>query len=93
VPGVVSSDVEIVSVEVPDPLEVRVMLDGLRPALGELSEIPDELTDADIVTVPEKPLELVRVIVDVPDDPALRVIVVGFAAMLKSGAGGGGGDA
>ncbi len=76
-------------VAVPEPLEARVILDGLRPTLGELSETPDELTDAERLTVPENPLMLVRVIVDVPDYPALRVIVVGFAAMLKSGAGGG----
>ena len=92
-PGVVSSDVETVMVAVPEPLEARVILDGLRPTLGELSEIPDEPTDADRLTVPLNPLMLERVIVDVPDDPGLRVIVVGFAAMLKSGADGGGGDA
>ncbi len=69
--------------EVPDPPEDRVTLDGLIDALRPVTE----LAERDIV--PEKPLRLKRAIVEVPDEPACIVKLDGLEAMPKSGGGGG----
>ncbi len=57
--------VETVSVEVLEPPEERVTLVGLREAVGPVGE-----TDLDRETVPPKPAMLVRVMAEVPADPA-----------------------
>jgi hypothetical protein len=69
----------IVSVDVPVPPEERETLEGLSERPSPLGELV-----ADRVTGPAKPLRLVRVIVEVEDDPALILIEDGFAVMLKS---------
>lgn len=63
------------------PLEPAdsVMLDGLSDASG-----PDGDTAAERVTVPEKELRLMRVIVLVPDEPGVRLSEDGFADIEKS---------
>ncbi len=53
---------------------------ALSVAEGPLGE-----TVAVRLTLPEKPLRLVRVIVEFPDDPCTMLKVVGLEAMLKSG--------
>jgi len=90
VPGVVRRLVETLRVEEPVPLAASVTLVGLSEAVGSLSEIGPAAVAVRVV-VPVNPLRLVSEIVDEPEDPALRLILVGFAVMLKSGAGGGGG--
>lgn len=67
-------------VELPAPLDVRSTVDGFRLADG-----PDGNTMADRLIVPEKPLRLVILTVEVPEDPWVIVRDVGFAEMLKSG--------
>jgi hypothetical protein len=47
---------------------------------------PDGATDSVRVIVPENPLKLVRVRVELPEEPAMRVRLFGFAAKEKSGA-------
>jgi len=54
-----------VSVDVPVPPLVRVMLEGLRDALR-----PEGETFADRETVPVKPLRLVKVMVETAEEPA-----------------------
>jgi len=55
----------MVSVELPEPPELRVTVDGFRVAVA-----PDDgRTELESVTVPEKPLRLVRLIVEVPGEP------------------------
>jgi hypothetical protein len=54
-----------VSVDVPEPPELRVTVEGLSEVVS-----PEGETAAESVTVPENPLKLARLIVDVPDDPA-----------------------
>ena len=53
------------SVEVPEPPEVKVTLVGLRDTV----EPDGGLTAHDRVAVPEKPLRLPRLIVDIADEP------------------------
>ncbi len=53
-----------VRVEVADPPEGTMTLTGLREGVG-----PDGETVAAKLTVPLKPLMLVTVMVDVPDEP------------------------
>ena len=53
-----------VSVELPELPEVRVTVDGLRDAVD-----PEGRTEVASVTVPENPLRLARLIVDVPEKP------------------------
>jgi len=78
-PGV---DEETVSVDVPDPPEVSVMLvwlsDAVEPAKGT--------TEVERVTVPEKPLRLFRLIVDDPDELDWTVSDDVLVEMPKSGA-------
>ena len=61
------------------PPEERETLDGLRERLSPLGELV-----ADRTTVPAKLLRLVRVIVEVEEDPAFMLSEDGFAVMLKS---------
>ena len=70
------------SVELPELPEVRVTVDGLVDAVD-----PEGRTEVASVTVPENPLRLARLIVDVPVEPGVRLREVGAAEMLKSGAG------
>ncbi len=55
---------ETVRVDDPDPPEDRTTLVGLREGAS-----PEGETVAESATVPEKPLRLARLIVEVPDDP------------------------
>ena len=54
-----------VNVDVPVPPLVRVMLEGFRDAVS-----PGEETFVERETVPVKPLRLVRVMVEVAEEPA-----------------------
>jgi hypothetical protein len=69
-----------VSVDVPVPPLVRMILEGLSDAVRPEGET---LVESD--TVPVNPLRLVRVMVEVAEEPAGIVIVVGLAEMLKLG--------
>ncbi len=69
-----------VSVEDAVPPEVRVTLAGLSEVVG-----PDGEAVAVRETVPLKLFTLVRVTVDVTEDPAEAVIDVGLIAIAKSG--------
>jgi hypothetical protein len=62
---------------------------AVRETPVELSERVSPLGElvADRATVPAKLLRLVRVIVEVEEDPALMLSEDGFAEMLKSGEG------
>jgi hypothetical protein len=80
VPGEALTDVTF-KVELPTPFDASVTVPGLRFVEGPRGE-----TDAERVTVPENPLRLVKVMVDVPEDPWAMVNEVGFADTLKSGA-------
>jgi hypothetical protein len=51
-------------VELPTPFELSVTVPGLRFGRGPRGE-----ADAERLTVPENPLRLVKVMVDVPEDP------------------------
>ena len=68
----------IVSVDVAVPPLVSVMLEGFRDAVR-----PEGETFVERETVPAKPLRLVKVIVEVAEDPARIVMVGGLAEMLK----------
>jgi len=67
------------SVDVPVPPEDRETLDGLSERPSPLGELV-----ADRLTVPAKLLRLVRVIVEVEDDPGFMLSEDGLAVMLKS---------
>ncbi len=58
---------ETVSVEVPDPPEEIVTLGGMNDGEGPVEETGE--TVAAKLTVPVKPLRLVNVMVDPPDEP------------------------
>jgi hypothetical protein len=70
-----AEDPDTVRVEVPEP----ATLVGLKMAVRLASEVV-----ADNATVPENPLRPVTVIVEVPELPAAKAIVVGLAAIVKS---------
>ena len=72
---------ETVRVDVPD--EVIATIDGLNDVVG-----PVGVTDADRLIVPLNPFTLVRVTVDVPDEPCRILSEVGFSEREKSGGGG-----
>jgi len=91
VPGVVRSEVEIVNVEVAVPFAANVTLLGLTETVGHTTTGPDDEIDALRLAVPDRPLRLVRVIVDEPDEPHTMTRELGEAPRLKSGGGGGGG--
>jgi hypothetical protein len=67
------------NVDAPVPPEERETLEGFRERLSPLGELV-----ADRVTVPAKPLRLVRVIVEAEDDPAFIVSEEGLEVRLKS---------
>ena len=69
-------------VDDPDPPDERVTLVGLSEA-----DIPDGETEADRLTVPVKPLRLVRLITDVPEVPDWMVRLDGLLDILKFVAG------
>lgn len=75
--------VDTVSVVVPVPPDERVTLVALKVVVGPDGDMEDVR-----VTVPAKPLILVRVIEDAADEPAWIVRLTGLAAMVKSGGGG-----
>jgi hypothetical protein len=66
-------------VALPVPPEFKTTLVGLRVANGPAGEI-----DAERLTVPEKPFRLLKVIVEVPEEPAGILIEVGFAESVRS---------
>ncbi len=70
------------SIELPEPPAVRVTLVGLRVA----AEPEAGTTAVDSVTVPENPLRLPRLIVDVAEKPDRTVRTAELDEMLKSGA-------
>jgi hypothetical protein len=88
VPGVARSDAETVSVDELVLWDCRFTTDGARDVVGfERERLAVRLagaTWADRVTLPENPLRLVNVNVDVPEDPSGIESDVGFAAMPKS---------
>jgi len=80
-PGAALADVTF-KVELPDPLEASVTVEGARLVAGPVGE-----TETAMVTVPVNELRLVAVIVDIVEDPWGMVDEVGLAERLKSGAG------
>ena len=72
--------VEIVRIELSDPLGGTGTLDGFRLRLG-----PAGVTVACKLTVPVKLLTLVTVTVDVPEEPAVTVRLLGLVVRVKSG--------
>src|SRR5437879_3203998 len=78
--GAVAFVVETVRTELPDPPEETGTLDGSRLRLG-----PAGVTVACKLTVPVKLLTLVTVTVDVPEEPAVMVRLLGLALRSKSG--------
>jgi len=91
VPGVVKSEVEIVNVEVAVPFAANITLLGLTETVGHTKTRPDDEIEALRLAVPDKPLRLVSVIVEEPDEPHRIVRELGEAPRPKSGGGGGGG--
>jgi hypothetical protein len=75
----VEAVVETVSIELAVPPLLSVMFAGLRLVVG-----PDDETVAVRNTVPVKLLMLVTVTVDVPVEPAVIVMLVGLADIVKS---------
>lgn len=69
------------------PPEVSVTLDGLTDAAGPPANTGETVDDN--VTVPAKPLTLVRIMEVFPEEPATRVRKVEAARIVKSGGGGG----
>jgi len=91
VPGVVKREVEIVNVDVAVPSAANVTVPGLTEPVGQTRTRPDDEIDGLRLADPDRPLRLVRVIVEEPDEPHRIVREVGEAPMLKSPGGGGGG--
>jgi hypothetical protein len=77
----VEAVVETVSIELAVPPPLSVMFAGLRLVVGP----DDEETVAVRNTVPAKLLMLVTMTVDVPVEPAVIVMLVGLADIVKSG--------
>ncbi len=61
------------------PLGVRVRLDGLVAAVRLV-----EFEEVERLIVPPKPPELLIVMDEVPDEPAMMVTLVGFVLIVKS---------
>ena len=78
----VEADVGRVSVEIPVLADVRLTADG-----DKLGTKPAEEMVAAKLTMPERPLRLVKVIVADPKEPLRIGTDCGLAAMLKSAAG------
>jgi len=72
--------VDTVRVEVPVPPDARLTLVGFNEADGPFGE-----TVATRFTVLANPARLVRLIVDVAEDPGVKARPPGFAEMKKSG--------
>ena len=89
VPGVVKRAVEIVNVELAVPLAANATLLGLTETVGHTRMGPDDEIDALRLPVPDRPLRLVSVIVEEPDEPQMIASEVGDAPMVKSPGGGG----
>src|SRR2546425_7564622 len=88
VPGVVRSCADPVGVAEPVPRGCRLTADEPRAAVGGAGESPavrlEGATFAVRLTLPEKPLTLVKVNVEVPEDPIEMDSEVGLAATPKS---------
>ena len=88
VPGVVRSDADTVRVAEAVPLGCRFTADKLRAAVGWAGESPAVrlvgVTFAVRLTLPEKPLTLANVNVEVLEDPIGMDSEVGLAATPKS---------
>jgi len=67
-----------VSVDAPNPPELRIRLAGLIEAVNPVP------VEREREIVPEKPPMLAAVMVDVPDEPASTLRVVALDARLKS---------
>jgi hypothetical protein len=78
-PGV---DEETVRIEVPEAPELRVTLVGLRATV----EPEEGTTEVERVIVPENPFRLLRLIVEVADEPAWTVRADELLEIEKSGA-------
>jgi len=63
-------------VDVPEPVTLIGVRLQVRPVAGLMLDAK--------LTIPLKPLSAVRVMVEVPETPALAVTVVGLAEMVKS---------
>ena len=72
--------VETVRVELPVPPDERETGLTEKAVVGPMGE-----TAAERVTLPEKLLRLLRLMVEVPEEPACNVRDVGFAEIEKSG--------
>ena len=82
------SDVETVRVDDPVPFDVSVTLLGASDAVGGTTVMSDvDETDAITLTVPENPLRLLKISVELPEDPTDRLRELGEAVMVKSGTG------
>ncbi len=73
--------VDIVSIEVPVPPDERLMVAGVKLAVNPAG------TETVRVMVPVKLLRLVRVAVEVAEDPWTTLRLLGLALMEKSGFG------
>lgn len=73
-----------VIVDVPVPPEGKVTFAGLKNTDGPKLE-----TEAVKITLPVNPFRLLRLIVELLDDPRITVRLVGLAFRLKSGCGNG----
>ena len=83
---------EPLAVELPT-VTLRVVVpgdEGVTDTLGLLrvAVIPLGVVGGSKVTVPENPFKLETVIVEVPDNPWIRVRLEGSEVMVKSGGGG-----
>ncbi len=72
-------EVTTIMVEVAVPPDTKVMAGGIAETAG-----PDEATETDMNTVPEKPLRPASEAVEEPEYPASRVREVGPTDIVKS---------
>ena len=72
-PGV---ELEQLRVEVPDPVTLVGVNVQVRPVAGDTAEVSD--------TTPVNPLTAATVIVDDPELPDAKLMLVGLAAIVKS---------
>ena len=68
-------ELEQLRVEVPEPVTLVGVRVQVRPA-GEMLEVSE--------TIPLKPLTVATVMVEVPEPPALKLMLVGLAEIVKS---------
>ena len=69
-------ELEQVSVEVPDPVTLVGVKVQVRPVAGDILEVSD--------TTPVNPFTAVTVMVDDPELPDAKLMLVGLAAIVKS---------